>query len=87
MTDMTVAKPRTRLPAPDIAETPKDRRTDSLLRIKAVKARTGLSVATIYRRESEGSFPRKERIGERCVAWYESDINDFVSDPMGYRAP
>lgn len=65
----------------------KDRRKDRLLRVKAVVARTGLSVATIYRRECEGSFPRKERLGVRCVGWYESDIDDFVSDPAGYRAP
>nr|WP_231708462.1 AlpA family phage regulatory protein [Sphingomonas populi] len=65
----------------------KDRRKDSLLRIKAVKARTGLSVATIYRRESDGSFPKRTAIGRRCVGWYESDIEDFVADPLNYRRP
>jgi prophage regulatory protein len=50
-------------------------------------SRTGLSVAAIYRREGDDTFPRKERIGARCVARYESDIDDFVSDPPGYRAP
>lgn len=63
----------------------RDRRKDRLLRIRGVVARTGLSVATIYRREHEGSFPRRERIGVRCVAWYESDIDDFVADPLRYR--
>lgn len=64
---------------------PKDRRKDRLLRMKSVQARTGLSAATIYRREAEGSFPRRERLGIRCVAWYESDIDDFVADPFRYR--
>lgn len=64
----------------------KDRRKDRLLRIKAVKARTGLSVPTIYRRESDGTFPRREHIGVRSVAWYESDIDDFVANPRHYRS-
>ncbi|BBC73310.1 AlpA family transcriptional regulator [Altererythrobacter sp. B11] len=65
----------------------KDRRRDSLLRIKTVKARTGLSIATIYRRESKGSFPKRTQIGLGCVGWYESDIEDFVADPLNYRRP
>ncbi|WBO24628.1 helix-turn-helix transcriptional regulator [Sphingomonas abietis] len=63
----------------------KDRRKDSLLRIADVKKRTGLSVATIYRREAEGTFPAKQRLGPRSVAWYESDVEDFVAAPTIYR--
>jgi prophage regulatory protein len=85
MTD--IGTPADNRRADNLVSCAKDRRKDSLLRVKAVRARTGLSVATIYRRETDGSFPRKERIGQRCVAWYESDIDDFVSDPLGYRAP
>ena len=62
----------------------KDRRQDSLLRIAQVQARTGLSPATIYRREAAGTFPKRERLGQRSVAWYESDINDFVASPGTY---
>ncbi|GHH09195.1 hypothetical protein GCM10008023_05530 [Sphingomonas glacialis] len=65
---------------------PKDRRTDSLLRIKDVRRRTGLSVATVYRREAAGTFPPRVRLGPKAVAWYESDIGDFVADPLGYLA-
>ena len=72
-------------PATALAPFARDHRQDRLLRIRSVVARTGLSVATIYRREGEGSFPRRERIGLRCVAWYESDIDDFVADPLHYR--
>lgn len=64
-----------------------DRRHDSLLRIASVRARTGLSTATIYRRVADGTFPPRIQIGPKCVAWYESDIDAFVGDPMGYRAP
>lgn len=68
------------------ASTPKDRRADSLLRIADVKRRTGLSTATVYRRGDAGTFPKRQQIGPKMVAWYESDIADFVADPMGYRA-
>jgi len=63
-----------------------DRRRDSLLRISEVRRRTGLSVATIYRRGEAGTFPPKVRLGPACVAWYLSDIEIFVADPTGYRA-
>jgi prophage regulatory protein len=64
----------------------RDRRKDRLLRIRTVIERTGLSIATIYRREADGSFPKKARIGTRSVAWYETDIDDFVADPFNYRS-
>lgn len=65
--------------------TERDRRQDSLLRMARVRERTGLSPATIYRREAAGTFPKRVAIGTRSVAWYESDISDFVAAPMGYR--
>lgn len=63
-----------------------DRRTDTLLRIADVKRRTGLSTASVYRREAEGRFPRRVKIGAKAVAWYESDVGEFVANPTGYRA-
>lgn len=63
-----------------------DRSRDSLLRIAQVRARTGLSTATIYRREAAGTFPPRQKLGQRMVAWYDSDVSAFVADPMGYRA-
>lgn len=63
-----------------------DRRRDNLLRIGEVRARTTLSSATIYRKISKGTFPPSHRISEGLVAWYESDIDAWVADPMGYSA-
>jgi len=73
-------------PTENASPAEKDRRTDRLLRIGAVKARTGLSTASIYRLEGQGRFPRKRQLGSRCVAWYESDLDEFVADPMNYRS-
>lgn len=73
--------------AADEAVLPKDRRKDRLIRLPAVISRTGLSEATIFRRERKGTFPKREYISPRMVAWYESDIDDFVASPLAYRRP
>ncbi len=69
----------------DTARGAADRRGDNLLRISEVRQRTGLSVATIYRRGDAKTFPTKIRLGPKSVAWYESDIDVFVANPTGYR--
>ncbi len=60
--------------------------TASLLRLAAVKARTGLSRTTIYRRMELGTFPGSTRISPGLVGWYEADIDSWIADPMGWRA-
>lgn len=62
-----------------------DRTRDSILRIADVRRRTGLSVATVYRREEAGTFPRRIRLGVKMVGWYESDVSRWVADPMGWK--
>lgn len=61
-----------------------DRTKDSLVRLPEVRRRTGLSTATIYRKESLGQFPSKVRLSANVVAWYESDVGAWVADPMGW---
>ncbi|MYL97920.1 AlpA family phage regulatory protein [Novosphingobium sp. FGD1] len=63
-----------------------DRRRDNLLRLADVKARTGLARTTIYNRMKAGTFPPSLQISPGLVAWYESDIDAWVSDPMGWRS-
>jgi prophage regulatory protein len=60
----------------------RDRRKDRLLRLPAVRERTGLSTPTIYRRQADGTFPKSVKIGLNAVAWYESDIDEFVASPF-----
>jgi prophage regulatory protein len=62
-----------------------DRRTDNLLRLTTVRERTGLSRTTIYRRMAAGKFPPAKPISDGLVAWYESDINAWIEDPMNWR--
>ena len=52
---------------------------NAILRLPAVKARTGLSRSTIYLRVSDGSFPSPISLGARSVGWVESDIEEWIS--------
>jgi prophage regulatory protein len=63
---------------------PIDRSKDNLVRLAAVKRRTGLSAATIYRKMATGEFPQTIRLSVNVVAWYESDIDRWVAAPLGW---
>ena len=45
-----------------------------ILRLPAVKARTGLSRSTIYSDISQGLFPHPVKIGARAVGWPEDEV-------------
>jgi prophage regulatory protein len=48
------------------------------LRRKEVENKTGLSRSTIYANMTKGSFPLSVKIGDRAVAWRESDIDEWM---------
>ncbi|HJL53991.1 MAG TPA: AlpA family transcriptional regulator [Arenicellales bacterium] len=49
-----------------------------LLRLSSVIDRTGLSKSSIYKQIQEHAFPSQVRIGDRAVAWLESDIDRWI---------
>lgn len=51
----------------------------AILRLPAVKARTGLSRSTIYLRISKGSFPKPVSLGGRAVGWVEAEVNAWLN--------
>lgn len=51
---------------------------DKYLRVKQVCERTGLSRPTIYNMMKAGTFPIKTALGERAVAWLESEIVSWM---------
>lgn len=52
----------------------------TILRLPAVKARTGLSRSTIYQRIADGTgFPKPVNLGARAVGWVESEISAWIS--------
>jgi prophage regulatory protein len=52
----------------------------TILRLPAVKARTGLSRSTIYLRIAQGTFPARYSLGARAVGWLESEISAWIAE-------
>ncbi len=51
----------------------------TLLRRAKVEARTGLAPSTMYYFISKGDFPKPVKLGARSVAWYEHEIEEWIS--------
>ena len=49
----------------------------TLLRLPAVKARSGLSRSTVYLRISQGLWTRPVGLGGRAVAWPADEVDAF----------
>lgn len=58
----------------------------TILRLKSVLARTGLSRSTLYRMVQAGRFPRPLRISVRCTGWREADVERWIQDPEAFHA-
>lgn len=56
--------------------------THRFLRLSVIKNMTGLSRSTIYMRIAEKRFPKPIKLGERAVAWLESDINTWMEQQI-----
>jgi prophage regulatory protein len=53
---------------------------NKILRIHEVTKLTGLSRATIWRKEREGLFPARKQLGLNSVGWLESDIKQWLEN-------
>lgn len=62
---------------------------NTILRLPAVKARTGLSRSTIYLRISRGEFPPPISLSPRAVGWVEAHVEDWLAEKIecGSRTP
>ena len=49
-----------------------------LLRLPKVMEKKGLKRATIYLHIKQNTFPKQFKIGQRAVAWLESDIDAWI---------
>ena len=54
----------------------------SILRLPAVKDRTGLSRSTIYLRISHNLFPKPVSLGGRAVGWISSEIDAWLQEQI-----
>lgn len=48
------------------------------LRLKEVMEKTALSRSAIYRKMKEEDFPATISLGDRAVAWVESEIDEWM---------
>ena len=49
-----------------------------MMRLPEVVIATGLSGTTIWRREKDGQFPRRRRLGTNIVAWRSDEIAAWI---------
>lgn len=49
-----------------------------LIRLPEVSRRTGLSKSSIYRREAEGAFCRRVKLGDRVTAYREDEVSAWI---------
>lgn len=57
-----------------------------LLRLPLVEERTALKRSTLYRLVKSGDLAAPVRISARCIAWRESDIDDFIAGRVTARS-
>lgn len=53
---------------------------DAILDSKEVQRLTSLSRTTIWRKENEGSFPRRVSLGPGRVGWLTSAVYDWIAE-------
>lgn len=53
-----------------------------VIKLKEVKAKTALSKTTIYKYMKLNKFPKNIVLGERAVAWVESEINNWIQSKI-----
>ncbi|WP_240431861.1 AlpA family transcriptional regulator [Vibrio cholerae] len=46
------------------------------LKLKEVMEKTALSRSAIYRKMNDGEFPQSVSLGERAIAWVESEVDE-----------
>ena len=46
---------------------------------------TGLGRSSIYKYMNNGDFPRSISLGDRAVAWVESEVHDWMVEKLAMR--
>lgn len=49
-----------------------------IIRLRELKILTGLSAATIWRKEKENTFPKRRRISKRAVGWIHNEVRQWI---------
>lgn len=51
-----------------------------LIRLKEVINLTALSRSSIYKKMNDDEFPKSVSLGDRAVAWIESDVIEWIEN-------
>ena len=57
----------------------------ALIRLSEVKEYTGLGRSSIYKYMNDGLFPKSVSLGDRAIAWVDSEIIEWVQDKIDQR--
>ena len=57
----------------------------TLLNLRDVTSRTGLSRSSIYRLIDEGDFPKAVKLGKRTLSWPDTEIEDWIQAKLAKR--
>lgn len=57
-----------------------ENRENRIIRLRELKTITGLSTATIWRKEKENTFPKRRKISKRAVGWIHDEIVKWVNE-------
>ena len=63
-----------------MSATPAPPQPSRLLRQPEVLERVNWSATTLWRREREGKFPKRRRVGPNIVGWLESEIDEWIEN-------
>ena len=63
-----------------VIEKETNKQREYLIRLPEVKQRTGLSRSTIYAKLAKNEFPKSIPLGERAIAWRQSDIDQWIDE-------
>ncbi|NNN60036.1 AlpA family transcriptional regulator [Vibrio sp. A11] len=55
------------------------------LKLKEVMEKTALSRSAIYRKMNDGEFPQSVSLGDRAVAWVESEVDEWMEECLALR--
>lgn len=55
------------------------------LKLKEVMEKTALSRSAIYRKMNDGEFPQSVSLGERAIAWVESEVDEWMEERLQTR--
>ncbi len=57
----------------------------ALIRLSEVKEYTGLGRSSIYKYMNDGLFPKSVSLGDRAIAWVDTEIEEWVQNKIDLR--